>query len=431
LPSPIQQAIETTQSSLARGDWGLKRPLPSRGIKARTAPTIRIANIDSIDHITDFESANDHALTLRKWQEMNIPITALLAPNRASEPTKAGGVRSVFEENQDFTTDDASNSSRSARWKFQGPWLGGQSHGEFDDYVKRKVKKRKAEFRQHLRLQMIEYRNREALMRAREDGTELPVPRTDISDEEFDEELIRLRNDPTALWPLMWKFLDLPESSPEQHARATGSYSTNSSATHAADSMVFEMGSSAAIDRGPPTTHPSAGLSYLRTGAYISNHPILGPMKEKKPVEARVIQQVGGGRNFEQRNKLMAGVGGVIASRPGNVFKDDSTMIDTDTVGGPKLWVHPIQASIDPKGRIRLIVEPAHKDTLAVWEGKVDSSVLQAYERDQATKNAPRQVPDLIKDFNTPGRGEFHGRGVSMQNTEADLKNILSETLQQ
>ena len=137
LPYPTHAAIETTQSSLSRGDWGLKRPLPQKSTAATTTPTIRVAAIDSIDHITDYSSASDHALTLRKWQEMHIPISMPSVTSRQSQSRSfAGPAKSVFEDELNSTEASGENLvSDKKRWKYKGPWLAGKTEGDFQDYV--------------------------------------------------------------------------------------------------------------------------------------------------------------------------------------------------------------------------------------------------------------------------------------------------------
>src|ERR1700710_1203320 len=92
LPHPIHLTITTPQTSLARGDWGFKRPLPLRSTTRTSTPLIRVHSIDTYEHITEFGSASDHAINLQKWQEMGVPLTI---PNsssyllsRISTPTK-------------------------------------------------------------------------------------------------------------------------------------------------------------------------------------------------------------------------------------------------------------------------------------------------------------------------------------------------------
>ena len=74
-PYPTRQAITAPASSRNRGDWGLKRPLPDK-TNNTSSPHVRINAIDTLEHITDFDSAADHTLSLEKWQEMNIHMAS-------------------------------------------------------------------------------------------------------------------------------------------------------------------------------------------------------------------------------------------------------------------------------------------------------------------------------------------------------------------
>ncbi|EDN92408.1 hypothetical protein SS1G_08271 [Sclerotinia sclerotiorum 1980 UF-70] len=161
LPHPIHQSITTPQSSLAKGDWGFKRPLPLRATTRTSTPIIRVESIDTFEHVTEFGSAADHTLTLRKWQEMNIPISTPRPSRSAIVATRDQNIpkhRSVFEDNIDTTVrNDSLNPALigqgkdDTRWKFSGPWLAGLTEGEFQTYVAKEVGRKKSEFRQFLR----------------------------------------------------------------------------------------------------------------------------------------------------------------------------------------------------------------------------------------------------------------------------------------
>ena len=94
LPYPTHQAIATTKSSLARGDWGLKRPIPSRSHIVQTSdPVLRITQLDTIEHVTDFDSAADHVRTRQKWEEMGMPM--MKSTNHHLEPLRSGMILRV------------------------------------------------------------------------------------------------------------------------------------------------------------------------------------------------------------------------------------------------------------------------------------------------------------------------------------------------
>ena len=403
-PYPTHQALETTQSSLARGDWGLKRPIPTKGIKTKTSPTIRIKAVDSIEHITDYSSAADHVNTLRKWQEMGIPLLELKSTKKASRPGEMYGT-SVFEEWMNSTDRTAPSSKR---WKFDGPWIAGQSRGEFQDFLE-KVGPKRAAFREYLRTKLAQGKVSQQRRMAREEGRLVSNEPARLSDEELDSEVARLRQATSSLelWSFIWEFLDLPGTAPMDVTKRLGG--------HAVDSPNPGMeGRQFDPDRGPPSTHPSAGLSYLRTASHIPNHPLLGPVSMPPPIEGRVLQKSGsaGGGGSNQVDQLL-GVGGVAAEdTTGQTFRDLSKNPPT-TFGGQKIWVHPQQASISHRGTIKLRVAPADKASYAIWEDQVDPAYAGQIER--LTENAlhreslPRDISSYLS-----GRGlaEDRSRGL-------------------
>ncbi|KAM0718801.1 hypothetical protein Q7P37_005872 [Cladosporium fusiforme] len=156
---PTHQAITTPSSSHFRGDWGLKRPIPGKTTKA-SIPSIRVLGQDTPDHITEFESATDHERTRAKWAEMGIPIMA--NTNKSSSDRKPA--MSVYEDFLDNTDPDAqpvnlrsgpdANVSpmyaEAKRWKYSGPFVAGMQEGEFNRYVERQLRERRAEWTEFL-----------------------------------------------------------------------------------------------------------------------------------------------------------------------------------------------------------------------------------------------------------------------------------------
>ena len=356
LPYPTQPAIVTTASSLGRGDWGLKRPLPRQSTYEKTTtPILRIHKIDSIDHITDYDSAADHALNLEKWQEMDLPVSMPIFRIRASrtEPPV-----STFESNID-NTEGSGQSPSHGRWKYKGPWLAGKTEGDFKVYVEKKVKRRKFEFRDFLRQRLAERMTIERREAAIESGEEVRPGGVEVSERDMETYIKELRADEEKLNVIVEQFLDLPTA-----ASTTGTMTLYN-------------------ERGPPTTHPSAGLSYLRTKSHIHNHPLLGPMEIEPPVQGRVLlPQKKGGRGA--RNDALVGVGGVAAddvkvSMWKSVEEPGITNFDPDIPGGAKLWVHPDSSSIDSQGRIELRWKHrANDNTMAVYQGQTSVKLLPA-----------------------------------------------------
>ena len=99
---PVAAAICTDSPSLAQGDWGLKRPLPGKAFHKTSTPVIRLrSDIDTQEHIADFDSAADHVQTLQKWQ--NYPLM-MHSGDRATASTHAHFRWSAFDARLDNTT---------------------------------------------------------------------------------------------------------------------------------------------------------------------------------------------------------------------------------------------------------------------------------------------------------------------------------------
>ena len=391
---PTRAAIETPQSSLARGDWGLKRPLPLKSTTNTSTPVIRVRGVDTIDHITDFESASDHVLTLRKWQEMNIPISMARRANNAGDYSVRNPV-SVFEKHVDPKTVNVEDRSEIAkvtdagenptaligpgnkpirRWKFDGPWLAGLEQGEFEKYLKR-IKPRKQEFEQFCATRIYERKLRESQTYALNEGKDFdPSSVKKFEGQDLADEMIALRTRVRELNTLIWEFLDLAGEN-----LTIGPTGSREGTLHTAT----------LIDKGSPTTHPSAGLSYLRTASHVENHPLVGPMQASRPVISRLIRREG--QNGRQGESLV-GVGGVLASVGTKVPSHLSAIQRIEDQGGVKIAVHPKIASINAKGRIMLDVDKADDKTDDIWEGRE----LERERLDEVTQGRDRNMPDLM-----------------------------------
>ena len=388
LPHPTHAAIETTNSSLGRGDWGLKRPLPLKSTTKTSTPTIYIDNVDSIDHITDFSSAADHVLTLRKWQQMGTPLSIAEEKSTRASRQQERYSRSVFESNYDNTFQDDSDPNKQ-RWKYKGPWLAGKTEGEFKQYVERDVKSRRLDFKRFLRERLEEERRIARQREATESGQDLEgSDSVAVSEGDVEVYIKHLRNDEDKLHRLVEEYLDLPRD----RGTATTSYDK----------------------KGPPTTHPSAGLSYLRTAAHTYNHPLLGPQEEPPPVQARVIRPQTTANNMKY-DKALIGVGGVVADDDRLTFVRDKTGItgyNPDIPGGAKVYIHaPTKASVDPRGRIELLTRrPINRASEDIANGYFHPEAAQpppaAFEAAQ-----DRDTPILTK--TKPGRPrETQGYGL-------------------
>ncbi|RDL39981.1 uncharacterized protein BP5553_04321 [Venustampulla echinocandica] len=398
LPHPIHQSLTTFQSSLERGDWGLKRSLPLRSTTKTSTPLIKVEAMDTFEQITEFASAADHTLSLQKWQEMGIPITTP-KPKRESNFEGTGSGRSVFEDDLDSTTHGTNAHVKdTTRWKFKGPWLAGQTEGEFNNYVQKEVRKRKTEFRKFLRRECAAAINKETQQRknlkkdAEAEATEAQsiLGPQDITDEQLSTYIQTLREDRAELFKQIRTFLDLPPSPVRKDAGlfnvAELMFSSSLLPNSGPDGQSEAASMSPYAESGPPKTHPSAGLSYGRTSSKLFNHPVYGPQKYSPPVQARVVTP---SRSATGTLGAALGVGGFVTRLPASeqlgqagYYSRDKAMkssplvglskVDPDNKAGAKLYVQPTRATVDAQGKVVLQVSLADPVAVAVKEDKVD-----------------------------------------------------------
>ncbi|CAK4033623.1 Hypothetical predicted protein [Lecanosticta acicola] len=428
LPYPVQQAITTPASSHSRGDFGLKRPLPSRAIRTST-PHIKVNAHDNFAHITDFGSAANHTQTEAKWREMNVPMMAKPLPR--TNYTNKEPPQSAYDDKVDHTDRDAlrvdvterqmqqsgssgPESTEKRRWKYGGPWVTGMSEGEFEMYIVQTISARKAEFKEFLKEKMLDARVQQEQRASREQGEgrvtyyRKQELRREI-EANYEKEEKKLRDNHTAqrlsseLTAAICDFLDLPG------IRAPGPANLGLNL----ETEELRQRLTENIDKGenlsPPTTHPAAGLSHLRSRLYMENHPVHGPQAHRSPVLSRVLRA----RNSQiaaSLNNAVLGVGGVVAldpvstgirvGRPRKPIDGENQLehyteytrmtdaLDQDIKGGNKMWVQPETAFIDEKGRVRLLVSRGDQEAVAVKTNRVQ----HIHEAKSASLSSPSYI---------------------------------------
>ncbi|KAG9244686.1 mitochondrial ribosomal protein MRP51 [Calycina marina] len=422
-PHPMHQAITTTPKSLHRGDWGLKRPLPLRATTKTSTPHLRIESIDTFEHITDFKSAADHTITLKKWQELNLP---LMTPARREKNLVLGDFettvphskrdRAVFDEDVDVTErPEVSNLGDDViRWKYKGPWLAGMSEGEFMGYINKQIRSRKQEFQNFIRAELASIWTTKRTNAARDKGLDIPPPYkpSDILAGELNKYIKELRDNDGIRNNLICKFLDLPPM-PTKGVDDVVENLSILPGGRATVEIPQEVAKNPYKEVGPPKTHPSAGLSYNRTAAIMYNHPRWGPQAHPPPVPARVVKPTKASVGFNRANLGVAGfvvdVPSSVSQRPnksntkpeygGLNYMDHLKHIDIDTVGGAKTWVKPRYAFVDTDGHVRLTVDVAHPDAVAVRTDTVDDlerlqtqKAMQGVQLNMTASTQPSQV---------------------------------------
>ena len=357
---------------------------------------------------------------------MNIPLSM---PTLRKSISNRGSAVSVFEDELNSTQANAESlESNARRWKYKGPWLSGKNAGEFEDYVTKKIKRRRPEFRQYLRTWIRDKLVAIASRTAMDMGEERPDSTIQFSEEQYQAEIVKMRHDPADLWILIWRFLDLPGAPPQRTDHISDTWTRTAVAEE----------ENSVLEQGPPTTHPSAGLSYLRTGSHVPNHPLLGPMSTQQPVLSRIVKH--GGAASKSRTRVLVGVGGVVADGGQPAAFQDSrsqglqwTRFDPDLKGGAKGWVHPTQASISSQGTIKLIAERAKEGAVAVWEGQVDEGVVAASAASginlrpaASSVEAPTQAQGSPR--RTLPTKVYHNPQTRYGEISAELKGLLEDT---
>ena len=407
-PYPIRAALETPLHALNRGDWGLKRSLPTKTTTKSGTPTIRIrGGIDTPEHIADFESAGDHVITLRKYQELNLRLTL---PQDKSTQARYNRRTSAFKSETDHTTDstartlkeenvsnfwlEAKNSERASRmpqhlrktleeiaeeeaaaaanagleapdttehqptpttpsmpsmpgrrWRYSGPFLAGLNGLEFEAFLKKITREKKAAFRAYVKdrltAQRWEQRRAKALDRGDAESTQQPLP--EVADEEVTEYLRELRAEPGNFGPLIAEFFDLADG-PKTPSEMTDPWSYGRD-TISADQYR---------DSGPPRTHPSAGLSYLKSEMFSHNDTMIGPREKRPPVAARLLKTTPADHNQVIPS---IGVAGFVVPRPQrNGELTDPTYKWEVQKDGPKMVVSPVAAQMSQAGKVEIQV---------------------------------------------------------------------------
>ncbi|KAL3475825.1 mitochondrial ribosomal protein MRP51 [Aspergillus californicus] len=420
LPHPVRASIVTPASSLSRGDWGLKRPLPAKSTsESSSRPVVRVIAHDTFEHVTDFESAADHTMTLEKFQELNMPMSL---PERVNYQARdIPPHHSPFELKYDNTETSASLNETGARqFRHSGPWLGGLTQAEFDVYLK-KIQRDTPDILRKLRARLVVTRNAERKKRAQDNGEDLEnLEPVEITDADFQSYLKLLRADRKAMGLVVFDLLDLP-SAPAVPSSELGTNYFASPATNLS-SPEYALG-------GPPRTHPSAGLSYSRTHSLLYNHPKYGPQTHQRPVEARILRPKGKFRG--RTSKAIAGIGGIAVEDVNSVaFSEPNppagmAAFDATIPGGGKYHVTPIRASIDSKGRIQLAshrVGASTKTAYGIEDPVKPAFTTRANPREQF-RESQRSVPRLDRArMNSP---RWHGQNAS-QKPERKVEDVAS-----
>jgi hypothetical protein len=398
---PTHLSVTTPSSSRINGDWGFKRPFPLRTTTRSTIPLIRIKQVDSPEHITDFQSSSDHSITLEKFQELNLPISVPTGNSSDLTYFDQPG-KSVFEEDGDVTAipDGKEEELENKRWRFRGPWLAGMTDGQFDKYIEKVVRGKRTEFRAFLKQKLAAEMTADQELAAMDNQTAKPDPisGSDITEKQLLEYLKQLRDDRFRLFRLVGRFLDLAPLSAELQTQHLFSETKRKPTDRTGRDL--DRGSPYSMN-GPPITHPSAGLSYLRTRNFGENHPLYGPQKQHAAVKSRILAP----RNPESGLYSPAiGVAGfVVDNKYGDTTFNQMRAADPkvnselyrfnpQTEGGAKEYTVPKTATVTSNGRVVISIDQPNAQSKLVQqelEGEHDlfEEAIQAAHRPEIPRN--------------------------------------------
>lgn len=418
---PTHLTVTTTASSRINGDWGFKRPFPLKTTTNTTYPLARVRQVDSIEQVTDFQSASDHTVTLRKYQEMNLPISVPIS-NTQDTYSAVKYTKSVFEEDADLTAlnDEQKAELANKRWKFSGPWLAGMTDGDFKKFLDKKVRSKRVEFRAFLKKVLAAELSKEQAQKAGDAGEEIPPQLTgeDITEDQLTDYVRELRQDRMALYNLVSRFLDLAPVDLSTELHMLGRLIPGKRNELASGSPYGAT--------GPPITHPSAGISYLRTRNFQENHAIYGPQLHHAPIKARVLKPT----NFATNSfKPSIGIAGFVGNTPNedtafnsskqkNVSEFSTAVhkLDLEKYGGSKVYVQPNMATVDSTGRVYVNIGEANEVSQLVQkemvgEGTVFDEVVKKGAIPQVPRN-PRETGNFSARLGNRASGSARGYGL-------------------
>ncbi|KAK6333918.1 hypothetical protein TWF730_004096 [Orbilia blumenaviensis] len=381
-PYPTHQAITTPESSRARGDWGLKRSIPRKV----ESTYIKYNDIDTIEHMTKIESAHDTVMTLKKWQEMDIPLQ--LRDQRARSFTSAF----YFETT---SPSDEQPDSTQPIWGYRKKFVQHMTPGQLKNFVSKKLVPRRKEFEAFADL----WFNPQGLPKDPSEQTSTPT-RADTnpkSSSTFSETS-------DAVVPPSFNIGSLSS------ALKTARFDSNKAYNAVREFLQIPL------REVPMTIHPSAGMHYILDTSYLENHPEYGPNRNKE-VPARLVHKLDSRTIDTYRKKTFYVIGGIVQyAQHENSPSNEQTAYAVSQV----IKVTPLAAELDHQGRISIELDrfaPIHlyqslvgksADKLKLNEGKDD------FDSYKSSSTSPTTPPKDIRGKSVDQPDQMHERLVTL-----------------
>lgn len=257
-----------------------------------------------------YESAGDDVITVKKWQEMDIPILKGPAIDHALLSHSYGKKETVFDSTE-------GSGDEKYKWRFEGPYLPDMPAGEFRRFLEKKIKPRREEFLAFVKEHKHKYAATPSGRSSYSNSPSQTVALKSAAKRTDEDDVLALRADVFLLEKLVLEFLDIPFYS------------------------------------RPHRTHPSGGLHYTRSSAPLRNDPTEGPHPLPKPVPGRYM-------NFSPATGALVGVGGIVAKATDAGRLDDTIKLHNNRSNTRKYL--PVRAKLDALGRVLLDVDMVNED---------------------------------------------------------------------
>ncbi|KKY21506.1 hypothetical protein UCRPC4_g03610 [Phaeomoniella chlamydospora] len=483
-PYPTYAAIETSSDARSRGEWGLKRPLPLKSTTNTGTPYIRIKDgIDTREHITNFEAAADHVLTLKKFQALNIPVLLQDATGRNADPV--GQNSTPFDEWN--TWRPAKHRPGPKRWRTDGPWLPGMSNARFDWWLNGGLKhpglkrSEKETFQNYLRREMIEeIVHQNGISETSAEASWIIASKTletfiDTARAAGDDTAVIVekallqagfpvnpRGNPSMQQPpkttnpelrasinsLFRNYLRVLRASPAKFASFLQQHfdladTSEKGIDNDGEPLEWKIGPADQRDSslmsyiyrltGMPSTHPSAGLGYLRAAAVARNHPLYGPQSQSDPIQARVLQP-GVKGVVDRRREAKLGAAGFVSESNSSLWdgRDSESNLRefVPQPGGNKHPVRPTHAFVTPEGRTTLSLAAPSSDKVVMAGLKKSTDPEEYLRRRQNGQSIGGRMPRLDGNY-TAHSGENSSRLIdAISKNREGLNSMLSGTRQ-
>ncbi|TID13084.1 hypothetical protein E2P81_ATG09816 [Venturia nashicola] len=162
----------------------------------------------------------------------------------------------------------------------------------------------------------------------------------------------------------------------------------------------------------PFTTHPSGGLSYLKTNNYFDNHPILGPQSTRATFDARLLSPRS---NSSREGIAHLGIGGFVTQETGQA---DPALASLNLVedGGLKVPMEVSSASMNRWAAVKLHAQkPRSSDTHNIKLGHLEHATTAIYKRSQRSEPFQGRYNDTLDAGPSdagPSEGEKQGAAI-------------------